>query len=226
MAPAPLQGLHRYYEAVRPPAPHRYSPPRSFSCLGFSLTPTASTCGRTHRGEGFPRSTPEPEPSSRHLHAGHHLASQQAPARPIPGQDPGPGFDAIQDVSTLQQWFTYVRLLGSHLTHPVRLFRSAHHPGSFTAAACGGLRPPPAWAVPEGLPPSPVQHRDHQHDLLHRNLQPRSWHTDLDVLTRRVQPRQPQPRQQRPHHQVDQLQRHERRSSQVAEVFGTLKVHL
>jgi hypothetical protein len=29
----------------------------------------------------------------------------------------------------------------------------------------------------EGLPPSPAQHRNHQRDLLHRNLQPRSWRT-------------------------------------------------
>jgi hypothetical protein len=82
----------------------------------------------------------------------------QAPARLIPGQDPNPGFDAIHTLSTLQQWFTRVRLLGSYLTHLVRLSRSAHHPGSFTEAACGGLEPPPAWAVLEGPPPSPVQH--------------------------------------------------------------------
>ena len=29
----------------------------------------------------------------------------------------------------------------------------------------------------EGLPPSPAQHRNHQRDLLHRNLQSRSWRT-------------------------------------------------
>jgi hypothetical protein len=37
--PPPLQGLHRYYEAVRPPAAHRYSAPCSFRCLETSLTP-------------------------------------------------------------------------------------------------------------------------------------------------------------------------------------------
>ena len=68
----------------------------------------------------------------------------QAPARLIPGQDPGPGSDAIHTLSALQQWFTRVRLPGSHLTHHVRLFRSAHHPGSFTGAACGGFGPLPA----------------------------------------------------------------------------------
>jgi hypothetical protein len=49
-----------------------------------------------------------------------------------------------KDVTTPQRWFTHVRLLCSHLTHHVRLFRSAPHLDSFTEAACGGLRPPPA----------------------------------------------------------------------------------
>ena len=44
--------------------------------MGFSLTPTTSTCDRTHRGERFPRSAPEPEPSSRHLCAGHPSGQQ------------------------------------------------------------------------------------------------------------------------------------------------------
>ena len=35
----------------------------------------------------------EPEPSSRHLHAGRHLGSQQAPPRLIPGLQSIPGFD-------------------------------------------------------------------------------------------------------------------------------------
>lgn len=46
-----------------------------------------------------------------------------------------------------------------HLTHHMRLFRDAHHHDSFTAAAHGGLRPPPARATTEDLPPLPVQHR-------------------------------------------------------------------
>ena len=35
----------------------------------------------------------EPEPSSRHLHAGRHLGSRQAPPRLIPGLQSIPGFD-------------------------------------------------------------------------------------------------------------------------------------
>src|SRR4051794_1602296 len=148
-APRPLRstritGLHRYYETVRPPAPYRYSTPHSFRCLEFSLSPTSPTSGRQYRGEAFPRSPPEPEPSSRHLCAGHHQGSRQVSPRLIPGQQLDPGFDVVATLSTLHQWFTHVRLLGSHLTHPVRLFRHAHHHGSFTAAADGGLQPPPA----------------------------------------------------------------------------------
>jgi hypothetical protein len=45
------------------------------------------------RGDRFPRSMQEPRPRSRHLHAGHHLANQQAPARLIPGLRSIPGFD-------------------------------------------------------------------------------------------------------------------------------------
>jgi len=106
---------HRYYRMVRPPAPHRYSAPHSFRCLELSLSPATPTRGRTHRGEAFPSSALEPEPSSRHLCAGHHQASKQAPAWLVPGQQLDPGFDVVATLSTVQRWFTHVRLLGSHL---------------------------------------------------------------------------------------------------------------
>src|SRR6266545_7691384 len=47
------------------------------------------------------------------------------------------------------------------------------NPRWFTASPCR--------AAAEGLPPSPAQHRNHQRDLLHRNLQPRSWRTVVCV---------------------------------------------
>ena len=55
--------LHRYYETVRPCAPHRYSAPRSFGCLGFSLGRPRGRPPRpaAYRGDRFPRSIPEPE---------------------------------------------------------------------------------------------------------------------------------------------------------------------
>ncbi len=89
-----------------------------------------------------------------------HLARNAGTRQTHPRATTGPWFrTVVHTLSTFHQRFTHVRLLGSHLTHHVRLFRNAHHHGSFTAAACGGLRPPPAWAVTEGPPPSPVQHR-------------------------------------------------------------------
>jgi hypothetical protein len=37
----------------------------------------------------------EPDPRSRRIHAGHHLANQQAPARLITGLATEPAFDVI-----------------------------------------------------------------------------------------------------------------------------------
>src|ERR1700756_5736002 len=62
--PPSLQGLHRYYEAVRPPAAHRYSAPCSFRCLETSLTPTGiytpvgSIAARDYRGRDRPCGRP------------------------------------------------------------------------------------------------------------------------------------------------------------------------
>ena len=119
-----------------------------------------STHDQPHRSERFPSSTPEPDtelaPPLRRTPPGQEYRNPPDSSR---GNNWTPVSVVVATLSTFHQWFTHVRLLGSHLTHHVRLFRNAHHPGSFTDAACGGLRPPPAWAVPEGLPPSPVQHR-------------------------------------------------------------------
>jgi hypothetical protein len=92
-APLPLQELHHYYEAVRPAAPHRYSPPCRFSCLEFSLTLTMSTHDQPHRSERFPSSTPEPDTElAPPLRRTPIWPTKQAPARLIPGQQLDPGF--------------------------------------------------------------------------------------------------------------------------------------
>ena len=124
---------------------HQYSPPRSSSCLGFSLPP--------------PASTRQPAPSRRGVPTFHASAQTglapppcRATARAVNRYPPGssrgnnwtPVTIAVATLTTLQQWFTHVRLPGPHLTHHVRLFRGAHHPGSFTGATRGGLQPPPA----------------------------------------------------------------------------------
>jgi hypothetical protein len=67
----------------------------------------------SHRA--FPRSVQEPSPGSRHLHAGHRLANQRAPARLIPEPQLRSGFDVVCSVSTLQRWFACARLPGPHL---------------------------------------------------------------------------------------------------------------
>jgi hypothetical protein len=120
-------GPHRYYEAVRPCAPHRYSAPHGFRRLGISLPHTTaghnSATGRPRaQDDRFPPSTPKPRPSSRHLHPGHHLANQQAPARLIPGPHAAPGFDATHMFTTRPQWFAHARLLAPHPTRSKRAF--------------------------------------------------------------------------------------------------------
>ena len=137
-----ITGPHRYYETVRPCAPHRYPTPRRFRCLGHSRRPASPPPGRHRWGDRFPRFVPVPDPNSRHLCAGHHLASQQAPARLVPGQQRDPGFDDTSTLSTFQQWFTLVRLLGPHLTPSRAPFPRRSPPRLLTAAARGGLRPP------------------------------------------------------------------------------------
>jgi hypothetical protein len=71
---------------------------------------------------------PKPDPSSRHLNAGHHQTNKQAPVWLIPGPTPIPGFDVISCITTRHRWFTRIRLLGPHLAASMcDLFRDAHH---------------------------------------------------------------------------------------------------
>ena len=82
-------GLHRYYEPVRQRAPHRYSAPRGSCRLRALPLATRPALGRTRRQyQRAPSHVPcgSRRPGSRRLHAGHHLASQRAPARLIPGR--------------------------------------------------------------------------------------------------------------------------------------------
>ena len=178
----------RYYETVRPCAPHRYSTPRRFRCLGHSLRPAGPTPGRHRWGDRFPRSVPMPDPNSRHLCAGHHLANQQAPARLVPGQQRDPGFDDTCTLSTFQQWFTLVRLLGPHLTPSRAPFPRRSPPRLLTAAARGGLRPPPAGRSRRAYPHHQHDTASKDHALLHRNLPQRSWHTVIGVAHQLTHP--------------------------------------
>ena len=96
------------------------------------------------RGDRFPRSMQEPRPRSRHLHAGHHLANQQAPARLIPKLQSIPGFD----VNLFLRHVISGSLALAFVIHTCRAqgatFPRRSPPRLLTAAARGGLRPPPA----------------------------------------------------------------------------------
>ena len=78
-APTPLQGPHRYYEPVRPCAPHRYSRTRSVCCLRFSpsrpATPAVSI-GAT--------GSPVPCQRLRRAHATHTPDTAGATYRQLP----------------------------------------------------------------------------------------------------------------------------------------------
>src|SRR6266508_1481860 len=80
--------FHRYYGAVRPCAPHRYSAPHSSCCLGVSLSWPSGVFSTqaTVSAHRFPRSAQEPEQGSRHLHPGRRLGSKQVSPRLVPGQ--------------------------------------------------------------------------------------------------------------------------------------------
>lgn len=171
-----ITGLRRYYETVRPCAPHRYSAPRGLLRLG-ALPPVASqghrpSYRRLCRGDRFSRSAWEPEPSSRHLYAGHRLGGKQVSPRLLPGHSFNPGFDVVLalDTSSVVRSRSPSRLLPDALS--ARLFPRRSAPRLLTDAPRGGLQPPPAgrlrraclhlpcsiaWSAPRpstSLPPS------------------------------------------------------------------------
>lgn len=140
---------HRYYEPVRPCAPHQYSAPRSSRCLESSLSRPVGKNQPTerppYRGDRFPRSMPEPEPSSRRLHAGHHLGSKQVSPRLIPGQVIVPRFRChlyTFDTSSAVRFRSPSQLTPDALTGAP--FPQHSPPRLLTDAACSGLRPLPA----------------------------------------------------------------------------------
>jgi hypothetical protein len=126
------------------------------------------------RGDRFPRSMQEPEPSSRHLHAGRHLGSQQAPPRLIPGLQSIPGFDVNFVFRHVISGSLSLAFLARTCRAQRRDFsRDAHHRGSLPqqlAVVCGlrlhgGHGGPPGQTHP--APPSPAQHRIQNLGLLH-----------------------------------------------------------
>jgi hypothetical protein len=164
---------------------HQYSPPYSFGCLGFSLsqasvsTPASIitargshvSCQRLNRA----RATSVP---------GSRQGSTQVSPWLFPGQQLDPGYDCRRyayDTSAVVHSRSPSRPAPDASRAPFpwcsspRLIHRSN-PRWFTASPCR--------AAVEGPPPSPAQHRDHQRNLLHRNLQSRSWRTVIGVPDR------------------------------------------
>ena len=154
--------VHRYYGPIRPCASHRLLNPSQFHLLEALAVPASHLHRPRYRGDRFPSSARTPGLCSRRLHAGHHLANRQAPARLIPEQRLDPGFDVIDTLTTRHRT---VRFRSPSQSTPdaitCRAFSASSAPRLFTAAPCGGLPPPPAERRRRiTTPPSPVQHRN------------------------------------------------------------------
>jgi hypothetical protein len=136
------------------------------------------------RGDRFPRSMQEPEPSSRHLHAGRHLGSQKAPPRLIPGLQSIPGFD----VTFVFRHVISGSLSLAFLAHTCRaqrrdFSRDAHHHGSLPqqlTVVCGlrlhgGRGGPPSPTGPGSSISCTAPHSESGSST--SSLLQRSWHT-------------------------------------------------
>ena len=106
-------------------------------------------------------------------------------ARPVDRHPSDSSQDSIKalvsmslSLTTRLQWFTHVRLPGPYLPHPVRLFHDAHHHGSFTAAAHGGLTPAPACRCRRTYLHLHNSTTIESLRLLHRTSQSSSGHTN------------------------------------------------
>ena len=177
----PAPSLHRHPRAAAsqllqagPPAStlNRYSMPpvSAVGALPLAARRTDPPAGRPLPALAFSRSVQSRRPGSRHLHAGHHLAStagsrqassREAPVLPVSMSSrnfdastttPGPQ-PAKPDTSGTPSWSPPDRVKPSLL--PDRSPRR-----SSANAAPGGLTPTPAGPTPEGQqPPSLAQHR-------------------------------------------------------------------
>ena len=144
---------------------------------------TAPLAGSPCRGDRFPRSMQEPEPSSRHLHAGRHLGSQQAPPRLIPGLQSIPGFD----VTFVFRHVISGSLSLAFLAHTCRAHRrdfsrDAHHHDSLPqqlTVVCGlrlhGDRGGPPSRTPGSSISCTAPHSESGSST--SSLLQRSWHT-------------------------------------------------
>ncbi len=93
------------------------------------------------------------------------------------------GFDAVCIVSTRHQWFTHVRLLGSHLTHYLCALSATLTTTALYRRSVRWFEASPCRAAPEDLPPSLMQPASVGFDPLHRSLLQPSWRTVVAKAT-------------------------------------------
>ena len=150
----------------RPPAVHQYSPPHSFSCLGFSLPQASvSTPARAITARGSHVSCQRLNRVRATSVPGNRQGSRQVSPWLFPGATTGPRlrlpslrFDtsAVVHSRSPSRAPDASRAPFPWCSSPRLIHRS--NPRWFTASPCR--------AAAEGLPPSPAQHRNHQRDLL------------------------------------------------------------
>ncbi len=106
-------------------------------------------------------------------------------ARPINRHSSDSSRDSIEapvsmspGLTTRHQWFTYVRLLGPHLPHHVRLFPRRSPPQLIHRSSSGRFDTCTCIPMPKDLPSSPQQHDNRPAVLLHHTLQLPSGHTN------------------------------------------------
>ena len=88
--------------------------------------------------------------------------SRRVSARLIPGRALSPRFRCRFILSTLQRWFTRVRLPGPRLTALTPPFPHRSPRQSSASAACGGLTPPPAGRRRRATKPSSCVQQAHR----------------------------------------------------------------
>ena len=167
---------------------------------------------RQHRGEGFPRSAPAPEPGSRHLHAGHRLARTAGTRQTHPGARSRPRFRCRPHAfgtSAVVHSRSPSQLAPDASCAP---FPQCSPPRLIHRSSLRWFRTSPCMSGPGGPTSSPVQHHNQRHDLLHRTLQLCSWRTDLRVLRCLAPAKQDQPAEHPDRDQIQQTRRHEPRS--------------
>ena len=154
--PAPLapRALPRFPATTAQSAPGRRL--GTFGLAGPPLGPFPFTSPAR-----FSRSARKPRLESCPLYAGRHLASQQAPARLLPGHTLDPGFGVIAVLSTRRRGFAYAHLSSPHLTG-APAFSMTLTTGAFDPSRSWRFGASPCRATPKGRPSSSVQLRDAQ----------------------------------------------------------------